>query len=290
MRGDMDSTRVEIPRFVTQDEARIRWLKSLETRDHRRYFKSGFKAHEQSVGAFLRGSFNLFAARPGVGKTSFLFALAYRQVWACVKAYFCNLEMSVEQMWNRLACLHDESLTLRELNEGEVTNSRAHYFMNLSEKLAGFSPLFFESTEFRALIAASQAEIKPSSDSILFVDYIGLFTMKGLGPQERYWLISECAKALKLLARQLDIPIIAAVQLNRQLENRKDRTPTLADLRDSGELENHADSVFALTREDRGVLEVDCLKNRHGPLASYSLRFDGPRVALGEFDDAVSSA
>jgi replicative DNA helicase len=281
----MDSTQTpESPRFVSQDEARIRWLKSLEARDHHRYFKSGFKAHEQSIGAFLRGSFNLFAARPGVGKTAFLFALAYRQVLAGVKAYFCNLEMGVEQMWNRLACLHDESLTLRDLNEGELKNGRAQYLMSLSEKLAGFSPLFFESTEFRALIAATQVEIKPSSDSILFVDYIGLFTMKGLGPQERYWLISECAKALKLLARQLDIPIIAAVQLNRQLENRKDRTPTLADLRDSGELENHADSVFALTREDRGVLEVDCLKNRHGPLASYSLRFDGPRVALGEFD------
>jgi replicative DNA helicase len=270
-------------KFVTQDEARIRWLKSLEARDHRRYFKSGFKVHEQSVGGFLRGSFNLFAARPGVGKTAFLFALAYRQVLAGVRAYFCNLEMSVEQMWNRLACLHDESITLRELNEGNL-NGRAEYLISLSEKLAGFSPLFFESTELRSLVAATQAEIKPSSDSILFVDYIGLFTDKRLGPQERYWLISECAKALKLLARQLDIPIIGAVQLNRQLENRKDKTPTLADLRDSGELENHADSVFALTREDRGVLEVDCLKNRHGPLASYSLRFDGPRVALEEFD------
>jgi len=274
----------ESPKFINQDEARIRWLKSLETRDHRRYFKSGFKAHEQSVGAFLRGSFNLFAARPGVGKTAFLFALAYRQVLAGVKAYFCNLEMGVEQMWNRLACLHDESLTLRELNEGEITNDRAQYLMSLSRKLVGFSPLFFEGTEFRSLIAATQAEIKPSSDAALFIDYIGLFTMKGLGPQERYWLISECAKSLKLLARQLDIPILAAVQLNRQLENRKDKSPTLADLRDSGELENHADSVFALTREDRGVLEVDCLKNRHGPLASYSLRFDGPRVAIEEFE------
>src|SRR5215813_1254390 len=284
MRGVMDNMQTESPKFVTQAEARIRWLKSLEARDCRRYFQSGFKAHEQSIGAFLRGSFNLFAARPGVGKTAFLFALAYRQVLAGVKAYFCNLEMSVEQMWNRLACLHDEALTLRELNEGEVTGSRVQYFTALSERLAGFSPLFFESTELRALIAAAQAEIRPSSDSILFVDYIGLFTDRRLGPQERYWLISECARALKLLARQLDIPIIGAVQLNRQLEKRKDKTPTLADLRDSGELENHADSVFALTREDRDVLEVDCLKNRHGPLASYSLRFDGPRVALEEFD------
>jgi replicative DNA helicase len=170
------------------------------------------------------------------------------------------------------------------LTEGQITGTRVQYFMALAEKLAGFSPLFFENTDFRSLVTVAQAEIKPGSDAILFVDYIGLFTDRRLGPQERYWLISECAKALKLLARQLDIPIIAAVQLNRQLEARKNKTPTLADLRDSGELENHADSVFALTREDRGVLEVDCLKNRHGPLASYSLRFEGPRVAIEEFE------
>jgi len=107
--------------------------------------------------------------------------------------------------------------------------------------------------------------------------------MKGLGPQERYWLISECAKGLKLLARDLDIPIIAAVQLNRAIENRTNKTPTMADLRDSGELENHADAVFALTRDAKDTLDVDGLKNRHGPLASYSLRFDGPRAAVEEF-------
>ena len=108
--------------------------------------------------------------------------------------------------------------------------------------------------------------------------------MKGLGPDQRYWLISESAKQLKLLARELDVPIVAAVQLNRAIEKRKNKTPTLADLRDSGELENHADGVFALTRDDREILEVDVLKNRHGPLASYSLRFDGPRCAVEDYE------
>src|SRR4029077_27176 len=132
------------------------------------------------------------------------------------------------------------------------------------------------STDFTALVKAAKAQIEPSSESILFLDYVGLISMKGLGPDQRYFLISESAKQLKLLARDLDIPVIAAVQLNRDIEKRKDKTPNLADLRDSGELENHADAVFALTREDRNILEVDVLKNRYGPLASYSLRFDGP--------------
>jgi replicative DNA helicase len=270
--------------FIAQAESRIRWLKSLQERDGRRYFRSGFKAHDQSAGALLRGALYLIAARAGVGKTALLFALAYRQALAGMKVCFCNLEMNVEQMWHRLACLRDPDLTLRELNEGERTDDRLSYLTRLSIELEKFSPLFFEGTDVAVMLAAARAEIQKSSDSILFIDYVGLLTMRGLGADQRYWLISETAKQLKLLARELDIPVIAAVQLNRQIENRKDKTPNLSDMRDSGELENHADGVFALTREDRDILEIDVLKNRHGPLVSYSLRFDGPRCAVEEFE------
>ena len=274
----------ESPKFIPQEEARIRWLKSLEQRDARRYFKSGFAKHDLTVGALLRGGLYLIAARAGIGKTAYLFSLAYRQSLAGIQTYFCNLEMSVEQMWNRLACIHDADLTVRELNEGERTPVRVSYFIELSKKLESFSPLFFEGTEVAALLTAARTDIPKSSNSILFIDYVGLLTMRGLGPEQRYWLISESAKALKLLARELDIPVVAAVQLNREIEKRSNKTPNLSDLRDSGELENHADAVFALTREDRDILEVDVLKNRNGPLASYSLRFDGPRCAVEDFE------
>src|SRR6516162_4355835 len=272
------------PKFIQPTDSRARWLKSLEQREARRYFKSGFKKHDLTIGALLRGALYLIAARAGVGKTAYLFSFAYRQILAGVRVYFCNLEMPVEQMWNRLACLHDPDLTLRELNESQMTPERQAYFGRLAQELESFSPLFFESTDFAALATAARTEIKPSSDSILCLDYVGLLSMRGLGPEQRYWLISESAKQLKILARDLDIPIVAAVQLNRDIEKRKEKTPTLADLRDSGELENNADAVFALTREDREILEVDALKNRHGPLASYSLRFDGPRCAVEDYE------
>jgi replicative DNA helicase len=270
--------------FIPKSESRIRWLKSLEERNSHRYFRLFFRQHDQTAGALLRGALYLIAARAGVGKTAFLFSLAYRQALSGVNTFFCNLEMGVEQMWHRLACLRDSDLTLRELNEGERTADRVAYFIKLSAELEKFSPLFFETTAVAALLTASRAEIQKSSESILFIDYIGLLTMRGLGADQRYWLVSETAKQLKLLARELDVPVVAAVQLNRSIENRRDKTPTLADLRDSGELENHADGVFALTREDREILEVDVLKNRHGPLASYSLRFDGPRCAVEEYE------
>lgn len=273
------------PHFISPEQARGLWIKSLEkTADHRSFFPSGFKKHDLQVGKLLRGAFYLLAARAGIGKTAFLFALAYHQVTAGVKAYFCNMEMSVEQMWSRLACLHDDSLRLRELLEGTAVEQRAPYLVQLSSKLVNFSPFFFEGTDFNDFEKAVIAEIPKGANAVLFVDYIGLFTLRKFDAQEKYWLVSEVAKRLKLLARALDIPVISAVQLNRKVEERKDKTPTLADLRDSGELENHADAVFALTKDGDDVLVVDILKNRNGPTGgTYSLHFDGPRVAVEEF-------
>lgn len=274
-----------LPGFIFPEEARIRWLKSFGAQnDRKRFFRSGFRVHDQVAGAFQRGSFYLIAGRPGNCKTALLLSLAYRQARMGVFSYFCNIEMSTEEMWTRLACLHDSSLTLRELLETDLPSERIEFLTGLSQELVHFSPLFFEGSEFMSLVKAAKESIAPLSQSILFIDYIGLFTMKGLGPQEKYWLVSETAKQLKLTARALDIPIVAAVQLNRAIENRKDKTPNLADLRDSGELENHADAVFALTRDD-DRLDVDILKNRRGPLGSYTLRFDGPRAAVEEFDE-----
>src|SRR4029453_6876850 len=133
----------ETPRFIEPEEARIRWLKSFDSKAGR-YFPSGFKAQDQTVGALLRGTLTVICARPGIGKTAFLFALAYRQALAGVRTYFYNLEMPVEQMWNRMACLHDESLRLRDLNEGEVSDQKKAALADLSTKLAAFSPRFFE--------------------------------------------------------------------------------------------------------------------------------------------------
>jgi replicative DNA helicase len=281
----MDKDQNQQPSFISAEQARIRWLKSLEAQqDRKRFFRSGFKTHDQSAGAFQRGGSYLVAARPGIGKTAFLLSLAYRQARMGVFSYFCNIEMSTEEMWTRLACIHDRTLTLRELLETELSPERIDFLTRLSQELLHFSPLFFEGSEFTTFAKVAKETIVPSSQSALFVDYIGLITMRGLGPQEKYWLVSETAKQLKLAARALDIPIIAAVQLNRKIEDRKEKSPNLADLRDSGELENHADAVFALTR-DGDRLDVDILKNRRGPLGSYSLHFDGPRAAVEEFDE-----
>lgn len=280
----MEKTQDQRPNFISPEDGRIRWLKSLEAQqDRKRFFRSGFADHDLSAGAFQRGGSYVVCARPGIGKSAYLLSLAYRQARAGVSAFFVNMEMSTEQMWTRLACLHDSTLTVRELIESELSPERVKFLARLSGDLVNFSPLFFEGNEFTSFAKAAKENIAPSSQSILFIDYLGLFTMRGLGPQEKYHLVSEVAKQLKLMARSLDIPIITAVQLNRKIEDRKEKAPTLADIRDSGEIENHADAVFALTL-DGDRLDVNILKNRWGPRGSYSLHFDGPRIAIEEWD------
>ena len=272
-------------RIVTPEQARIRWLKSLEPQDGRKFFPSGFKQHDQVAGRLLRGSQYIVAARPGVGKTAFLVCLSYNLARAGIHVIYASLEVPVARLWNRLACLHDPTLTLRELNEpdGNLTTERAEYFEKLSRELVNFSPVFFEDTDFKAFIGAMTAAVQPGSDSCVMVDYAGLFTLKGLGPAERYWLMSEVAKQLAILARTLDVPVVTAVQFNRAIENRKEKSPLLSDLRDTGEWENHARGVFMLMRENSDTLDVYVRKNTEGPSdVYYSLHFDGPRGAVEE--------
>jgi replicative DNA helicase len=273
-------------RIVTPEAARIRWLKSLEQRDGKKFFPSGFKKHDQVAGRLLRGSQYIVAARPGVGKTSYLVALGRNLALAGIKVVYATLEVPVTRIWNRLACLHDENLNLRMLNEPEnLTPERAKYFESLSLEVVNFSPIFFEESDFSEFAKTIKEIVQPGSDSCVMVDYAGLFTMKGLGPQERYWLTSEVAKQLAIMSRTLDIVVVTAVQFNRAIENRKEKSPLLSDLRDTGEWENHARGVFMLMREQSDTLDVYIRKNTEGPNdVYYSLHFDGPRAAVEELE------
>jgi replicative DNA helicase len=272
--------------FITQQEAKARFLKWLDSRQSlTAYFRSGFKTHDQEAGAFQRGGFYVYAARPGVGKTAMLFSLAYRQALSEVSTYFVNLEMSAEQMWLRLACLHRKDLNLWHLLNSELSAAQMAMLHELAEnELVTFSPLFCEDSEFTEFVKTVKGNINPGSRSILFVDYLGLFSMRGHGADQRYQIISEVARQLKLIAQHLQIPIVAACQLNRNIEARKEKAPVLSDLSDSGDIEKHADAVFILTRENADRLDVHVRKNRNGPTCVYDLAFAGPRIAVEDWN------
>jgi replicative DNA helicase len=272
--------------FIDQQEAKARFLKWLNGRENLdSYFRSGFKTHDQRAGAFQRGALYVVASRPGIGKTATLLSLAYHQAIAGVSTYFSNLEMPTEQLWLRLACIHRKDLKLWNLLNNELSLEHKKILNDLAEnELVNFAPVFTDEYEFTEFVKIVHGSIKPGSRSILFIDYLGLFSMKGLGAGDRYAVISDIARQLKLLAKHLEIPIVAAVQLNRNIENRKEKAPALSDLADSGDIEKHADAVFILTRENEERLDVHVKKNRNGPVCIYDLSFDGLRVAVEDFD------
>lgn len=267
--------------WISADSAYVRWIKRFErslSSDHK--FRSGFEEHDKVAGHFQRGALHLVGARPGVGKTSYCLAMARRQAMQGVAVYYLNLEMPVEDMWNRLYCLENEGIDLQRLAQRELSDEDTKLLMAKAPTLINISPWWLEDSDFGNFVRLSKATIVPESKSILIIDYLGLLSMRGLGPGDNFALISELAKQLKLMARALNIPILAAVQLNRDIEKRKGNSGVLlADLRGSGELENHADAIFGLTREGDD-LEVSILKNRNGPLGNYHLRFDARRAAV----------
>ena len=271
--------------FIDPESSRIAWLKSLERRDRKHYFPSGFETQDKAIGAFERGALNSIGGFTGKGKTSFLTSMAYQMVRKHgTRVYYCNFEMSSASMWNRLACIHDSSLSLMELRQAEMTPERVQYFIRLSTDLVNFVPLFCENTDIKTLIKTATAGIERGSDSVLIVDYFALLSMRGFSSTERFSLQAECAKLLKYLASQLDIPIIVAIQLNPSTEERKDKIPTLGDFRGDKEVIHHSNVVLALTRERRDQLDVYCLKNRNGPSATFSLEFVEARAAVQEFE------
>jgi replicative DNA helicase len=271
--------------FIDPEAGRLLWLRSLEQRDRKHYFRSGFKTQDQAIGAWERATLNSVGGFTGAGKTAYLSSMGYRMAREHgTRVFYFNLEMSVPAMWNRLACIHDPALKLMEFRDREITPERARYLIELSRKLSNFSPYFFENPDIKEVIKAALAKIERGSDSILIIDYFALLSMKGFGPTERFSLQAECAKLLKHLATHLDVPIITAIQLNPSIEQKKDQRPSLADFRGDKEVIHHSNVVLALTHPRRTELEVYCLKNRNGPLATFSLEFVEERAAIEEFD------
>jgi replicative DNA helicase len=274
-----------VDRFIEQEQSRTLWLKSLEGRDGKHYFHSGFKTQDQAIGAFERGTLNSLGGFTGTGKSSYLFSMAYQMIKQHgTRVVYYNLEMSVPAMWNRLACIHDPSLELMAFREAKFSSERIRYLIELSQQLTKFSPLFCENSEIKQLIKTTSAAIERGSDTVLIVDYFALLSMRGFDSSERFSLQAECAKLLKHLATRLDIPVIVALQLNPSVEQKPDKIPTLADFRGDKEVIHHSNVALALTRRNRGEMNVYCLKNRNGPLATFSLEFIESRAAVGEFD------
>jgi replicative DNA helicase len=259
---------------------------------------SGFGELDDLTSGFQNSDLIIIAARPSMGKTAFALNLAtHAAVQNGVPTIVFSLEMSKEQLAMRLLTAESRVDPYR-LKHGFTTPEDWKNLKKARKRLCGAPIYIDDASDITALKLRTKARRLKAEKKVglVIIDYLQL--MKVQQRAERRDLdISEISRSLKGLAKDLDIPVIALSQLNRQLENREDKRPRLSDLRESGALEQDADVVIFIHREaafrrkedaaveDDGVADIIVAKQRNGPTDRVKLaylreytRFENPAV------------
>lgn len=250
---------------------------------------SGFSQLDSMLAGMQDSNLLVLAARPGVGKTAFALNVA-RAVAVEYKQPTCvfSLEMSKEELVDRLL-VRQGLIDAWKLKTGQLTETD---FDSLSEAMGVLAeaPLYIDDTpgltvtELRTKARRLQVD---KGIKFIVVDYLQL--MHGSTRDNRVQEVSEISQGLKNLARELRIPVMALAQLNRQMEARGGK-PRLSDLRESGSIEQDADVVMFLYREDEEIKEmVSCSieKHRNGPTGQFNLYFNGKQVSFFDVEKKV---
>lgn len=244
------------------------------------YLQSPWENLNNMLVGFRPGGLYVIGARPSVGKTVVGLQLAYHFSKSGATA-FHSLEMSKTELLNRLIAQTAE-INIAGLEKHNLTKPERERMMSHKDALNTPLVIFDKSGQTLSDLRAAAAAInRVDTLKAIVVDYLGLMqsTVKG---QSRYELTTELSNGLKALARDLQVPVIALAQLNRAVEHRGTDKPTMADLRDSGSIEQDADVVILLHREavtkdsgDKPIMWLDVAKNRHGKTGRTDYVFQG---------------
>jgi replicative DNA helicase len=248
-------------------------------------------------GGFRPGQLALLAARPGLGKSGLAMTIAYELgVKRGRSVGVVSLEMSREELLQRLVAIHT-GIDTRQV-EGRVRRGDPAALDALG--VLSEAPIALEDTAMLSIMdvrskARRLASIRPLD--LLIVDYLQLL-MGETNAQNRVDEVSRISRQLKLLARELQCPILALSQLSRAVELRANKVPQLSDLRDSGSLEQDADIVIFIYREDatgeeaaeEGAAELHIAKQRNGPLGVVPVQFDAPTTRFRNLSAYASPA
>jgi replicative DNA helicase len=253
---------------------------------------SGFKDLDDLTGGLQRSDLLILAARPGMGKTSLALNMAtHAALSGRTPVGVFSLEMSRDQLVQRLICSEAgiDSYRLRTgyIEEGEW-GKIAQAIGELSE-----APIYIDDTpgisvmELRTKARRLQAE---HDVGFIIVDYLQL--MQGRFTDNRVQEVSEISRSLKALARELNVPVMALSQLNRSVEQRPGNRPQLSDLRESGSIEQDADIVMFIYREEvydresprKGLADLIIAKHRNGPLKDIELRFFSSQTKFADLE------
>ncbi|MFI5241326.1 MAG: replicative DNA helicase [Microgenomates group bacterium] len=242
---------------------------------------TGFSELDDALAGMQKSNLIILAARPGVGKTAFALNIAqYVAVKLKKQVGYFSLEMSKEELVDRLL-IAQADIDAWKLKTGKLGEEDFTKLSNAMGELAE-APIYIDDTPALSILEmrtkARRLQVEHGLE-FLIVDYLQLARSRNL--ENRVQEVSEISQGMKNLARELKIPVMALSQLSRGVEQRGGRKPQLSDLRESGSIEQDADVVMFLWREDDDSTEkivLDIAKHRNGPLRSIPLHFKGDRI------------
>ena len=267
--------------------------------------RSGFMDLDTLLGGFHRSDLVVLAARPSVGKSSLLLNFGRNAaVGQNARVAIFTIEMSGEQLAQRLLAA-ESGVDASRLRLGQMSEAEERRAMNATGELSGLEIYIDDSS----IVTVGQIHTKVrrlaqqlGGIDLVLIDYLQLMQGSSRHRDNRVQEVSEISRGLKMLARDLDVPVIAAAQLSRAPEMRQPHIPMLSDLRESGSIEQDADVVMFIYREDiyvtreewetrnfdqpypEGITKLIVAKHRNGPTGVVHLRF---RNHLSRFEDLM---
>lgn len=254
---------------------------------------TGFKDLDSRTSGFQKGDFVLIAARPSMGKTAFVLNLALNSGLRADKSVaIFSLEMSKEQLVYRMLCA-EANIDMQKLRVGDLDDESWIRLGRASSPMSS-SKIFIDDTpgitisELRS--KCRRLKIERGLD-IIVIDYLQLMS-GNRNIESRQQEVSEISRSLKALAKEMEAPVVALSQLSRAPEMRADHRPILSDLRESGSIEQDADIVMFLYRDEyydketekKGIAEVIIAKQRNGPTGTVELAWIGQYTRFRDLD------
>ena len=260
-------------------------VSDLQQGKRRQGLRTGFTRLDEMTHGFLPGQLIILAARPGQGKSTLAQNVAEYVANKGKKVCIFSMEMSKEEIGLRMIASQG-SISLSRLQEGKLQGDEMTKLAETHTKLKNL-PIYvadIEEVTMGGLRAQVRRLKRQSGIDLLIVDYLQLM-LGGQKAENRNIEVSQISRGLKMLARELDIPVLAVAQLSRGVENRTDKRPVLSDLRDSGSIEQDADCVLFIYRDDyynedsemKGEAEIIVSKQRNGVTGKVKLVFVGDR-------------
>ncbi len=281
--SDIQTRRSFVPMWQALSDYYDRMEQLLSRRGQALGVPSGFRDLDLLLGGFQKSDLLVFAGRPGMGKTSFLLTVALNAARVGARVAIFTMEMGVEQIVQRMVSM-ESRINVQKLRLANLTPQEGARFTEVIGRLSHLAIYIDDTPALTPLDIRTKARrlYHEQGLDMIIVDYMQLMSGgRGL-ENNRVQEISYISRSLKELARELNVPLISAAQLSRAVEQRQDKRPLLSDLRESGSIEQDADIVMFLYRDEMyneateypGQADIIVAKHRNGPTGVVSLYFE----------------